>query len=89
MEDYAPERMELAPRDIVARAGQTEIDEGTWRYRQEGLRVHGFQSDWRGAHSLRSALCAAFGPRLCGDRSSAIACADSTHRALLNGRYPV
>ncbi len=28
MEDYAPERMELAPRDIVARAEQTEIDEG-------------------------------------------------------------
>ena len=28
MEDYAPERMELAPRDIVARAAQTEIDEG-------------------------------------------------------------
>ena len=28
MERYAPERMELAPRDIVARAEQTEIDEG-------------------------------------------------------------
>ena len=28
MEKYAPERMELAPRDIVARAEQTEIDEG-------------------------------------------------------------
>jgi len=28
MEDYAPERMELAPRDIVARAAQTEIDNG-------------------------------------------------------------
>ena len=28
MEDYAPERMELAPRDIVARAEQTEIDAG-------------------------------------------------------------
>ena len=28
MEKYAPESMELAPRDIVARAIQTEIDEG-------------------------------------------------------------
>lgn len=28
MKDYAPERMELAPRDIVARAEQTEIDAG-------------------------------------------------------------
>ena len=28
MEKYAPARMELAPRDIVARAEQTEIDEG-------------------------------------------------------------
>lgn len=28
MERYAPEKMELAPRDIVARAIQTEIDEG-------------------------------------------------------------
>ena len=28
MEDYAPERMELAPRDIVARAEQSEIDAG-------------------------------------------------------------
>jgi succinate dehydrogenase / fumarate reductase flavoprotein subunit len=28
MERYAPERMELAPRDIVARAEQTEVDEG-------------------------------------------------------------
>ena len=28
MERYAPERMELAPRDIVSRAEQTEIDEG-------------------------------------------------------------
>jgi len=28
MEKYAPEKMELAPRDIVARAIQTEIDEG-------------------------------------------------------------
>jgi succinate dehydrogenase / fumarate reductase flavoprotein subunit len=28
MEDYAPTAMELAPRDIVARAIQTEVDEG-------------------------------------------------------------
>ena len=28
MEDYAPGMMELAPRDIVARAIQTEIDQG-------------------------------------------------------------
>ena len=28
MERYAPERMELAPRDIVSRSEQTEIDEG-------------------------------------------------------------
>lgn len=28
MEDYAPSAMELAPRDIVARATQTEIDKG-------------------------------------------------------------
>jgi succinate dehydrogenase / fumarate reductase flavoprotein subunit len=28
MEDYAPAAMELAPRDIVARAIQTEVDEG-------------------------------------------------------------
>ena len=28
MEKYAPKFMELAPRDIVARAGQTEINEG-------------------------------------------------------------
>jgi succinate dehydrogenase / fumarate reductase flavoprotein subunit len=28
MKDYAPEAMELAPRDIVARAIQTEVDEG-------------------------------------------------------------
>jgi succinate dehydrogenase / fumarate reductase flavoprotein subunit len=28
MEDYAPSAMELAPRDIVARAIQTEVDEG-------------------------------------------------------------
>ena len=28
MERYAPARLELAPRDVVARAGQTEIDEG-------------------------------------------------------------
>jgi len=28
MKEYAPEKMELAPRDIVARAIQTEIDEG-------------------------------------------------------------
>ncbi len=28
MEKYAPKSMELAPRDIVSRAGQTEIDEG-------------------------------------------------------------
>ena len=28
MEKYAPKSMELAPRDIVARAGQTEINEG-------------------------------------------------------------
>lgn len=28
MQKYAPEKMELAPRDIVARAIQTEIDEG-------------------------------------------------------------
>ena len=28
MQDYAPERMELAPRDIVARAEQTEIEAG-------------------------------------------------------------
>jgi len=28
MKNYAPEKMELAPRDIVARAVQTEIDEG-------------------------------------------------------------
>ncbi len=28
MERYAPERMELAPRDVVARAEQTEINEG-------------------------------------------------------------
>ncbi len=28
MEQYAPSRMELAPRDIVARAEQSEIDEG-------------------------------------------------------------
>ena len=28
MKSYAPEKMELAPRDIVARAIQTEIDEG-------------------------------------------------------------
>jgi len=28
MKNYAPSRMELAPRDIIARAEQTEIDEG-------------------------------------------------------------
>jgi len=28
MEKYAPKSMELAPRDIVSRSGQTEIDEG-------------------------------------------------------------
>ena len=28
MKRYAPERMELAPRDIIARAEQTEINEG-------------------------------------------------------------
>ena len=28
MQDYAPERMELAPRDIVARAAQSEIEAG-------------------------------------------------------------
>lgn len=28
MENYAPEKMELAPRDVVSRAEQTEIDEG-------------------------------------------------------------
>ena len=28
MEDYAPKSMELSPRDIVARAIQTEIDKG-------------------------------------------------------------
>ncbi len=28
MKEYAPEKMELAPRDIVARAIQTEVDEG-------------------------------------------------------------
>lgn len=28
MKNYAPERMELAPRDVVARAEQTEINEG-------------------------------------------------------------
>lgn len=28
MEDYAPDKMELAPRDLVSRSEQTEIDEG-------------------------------------------------------------
>jgi succinate dehydrogenase / fumarate reductase flavoprotein subunit len=28
MEDYAPEKMELAPRDVVSRSEQTEINEG-------------------------------------------------------------
>jgi succinate dehydrogenase / fumarate reductase flavoprotein subunit len=28
MEDYAPEKMELAPRDLVSRSEQTEIDQG-------------------------------------------------------------
>ena len=28
MEQYAPDKMELAPRDLVSRSEQTEIDEG-------------------------------------------------------------
>ena len=28
MENYAPDKMELAPRDLVSRSEQTEIDEG-------------------------------------------------------------
>ena len=28
MENYAPDQMELAPRDLVSRSEQTEIDEG-------------------------------------------------------------
>ncbi|NDJ77174.1 MAG: FAD-binding protein [Chloroflexi bacterium] len=39
MEDYAPDRMELAPRDIVSRSEQTEIDEG-----------RGVEADGQGIH---------------------------------------
>ncbi|MDY6820321.1 MAG: succinate dehydrogenase/fumarate reductase flavoprotein subunit [Deferribacterota bacterium] len=37
MEKYAPSKMELAPRDIVARAEMTEIEEGRGYKRDDGL----------------------------------------------------
>ena len=37
MERYAPSKMELAPRDIVARAEMTEIEEGRGFKREDGL----------------------------------------------------
>lgn len=51
MEKYAPEKMELAPRDLVSRSEQTEIDEG----RGIGLDGKGIYLDMR--HLGREKIC--------------------------------